>query len=250
MSEILNRFPIFEKKTFMPQNAEKFLDIFNQIEKHLKSEYNNGYYMPFSDLVRKSSAKEGVIKRFREDLFVYSDLRNVLVHNSRINGKIIANPLDDVIENIELIWHKIQHPKKVSKFKKTVHYCFTDDKLSKALKFMREFKISQIPILEKGVIVDVLSANHIADWLATKETVSSSESVIEDVLANAERNNNFEVIGDDMSVYDAAELFKSSYMKQPTNWYYDALVITPTGKDTDQMTGIIVLKDIAEYISA
>lgn len=49
-------------------NAERFLDIFNQIEKHLKSKFNNGYYLPFGDLVRKGSAKEGVIKRFREEL--------------------------------------------------------------------------------------------------------------------------------------------------------------------------------------
>ena len=38
-------------------------------------------------------------------------------------------------------------------------------------------------------------------------------------------------------------------MKPPINWYYDALIITPNGRADDQMTGIIVLKDIAEYIS-
>jgi len=233
----------------MSQNAEKFLDYFNHIEKHLKSKYNNGYYMPFSDLVRKASAKEGVIKRYREDLFVYSDLRNVMVHNSRINGKIIAQPLNDVIEKIELIWDQVQHPKKVSKFKRKVHYCFTDDKLLKALQFMHEHKISQIPIIERSEIVDVLNANHIADWLAAKETVSPSETTIGDVLGNASRNNNFEIISGNMSVFDAAEIFKNSYMKHPVNWYYDALIITPTGKSSEQIMGIIVLKDIAEYIS-
>ncbi|MBI9055405.1 MAG: CBS domain-containing protein [Bacteroidales bacterium] len=234
----------------MPQNAEKFLDLFNHIEKHLKSKYNNGYYMPFGELVRKASSKEGVIKRFREDLFTYSDLRNVMVHNSRINGKIIANPLDDVVEKIEQIWNQIQHPQKVSKYKKKVHYCFTDDNLAKALRYMREYKVSQIPILENGIITDVLSSNHIADWLATKEIVSATESIISDVLENAERNQNFEIVSGDTSVYDAAEIYKSSYMKQPANWYFDALVITPTGKSDEQMIGIIVLKDIAEYISA
>ncbi len=233
----------------MSKNAEKFLDTFNQIEKHLKSKYNNGYYMPFGDLVRKASSKEGVIKRFREELFVYSDLRNVMVHNSRINGKIIAEPLDDIIKNIELILNHIQHPEKVSKFKKKVHYCFSDDPLSKALEFMRTHKISQVPIIEKGIIIDVLNANHITDWLAAKEIVSPHEVNISEVLHNAERNGNFEIISGNMSVFDAAEIYKSSYKKSPVNWYYDALVITPTGKDDDQMIGIIVLKDIAEYIS-
>lgn len=233
----------------MSTNAEKFLDTFNFIEKHLKSTYNNGYYMPFGDLVRKASAREGVIKRYREELFTYSDLRNVMVHNSRINGKMIAEPHDKIVDNIESIWNQIQHPRKVSKFKKKVFYCFTDDKLSKALGFMREFKISQIPIIEKSIIVDVLNASHIADWLAAKESINPSEVSIREVLDNAERNQNFEVISGNTNVFDAAEIFKDSYMKPPANWYYDALIITPTGKTDEQMIGIIVLKDIAEYIS-
>ncbi|MCK5168735.1 MAG: CBS domain-containing protein [Bacteroidales bacterium] len=233
----------------MPQNAEKFLDIFNHIEKHLKTKYNNGVYLPFHDLIRKASEKEGVLKRYRKDLYFYADLRNVMVHNSRINGRIVVEPLNEVIENIERIWNHIQHPEKVSKFKKKVHYCFTDDKLSKALEFMREHKISQIPIIEGGKIIDVLNASHIADWLAAKEIVSPSETNIGEVLKNAERNNNFEIISGNMLVFDAAEIYKNSYMKPPTNWYYDALIITPTGKPSEQMIGIIVLKDIAEYIS-
>lgn len=234
----------------MSRNAEKFLDLFNLIEKHLKLKYNNAYYMPFGDLVRKASVKDGVVKRYREYLFTYSELRNVMVHNSRINGRIIAEPLDDVVENIERIWNNIEHPEKVSKFKKKVHYCFTDDTLSKALQFMREYKISQVPIIEKGEIVDVLNPSHIADWLAANEIISPSETVIGKVLKNAERNHNFEIISGNMSVFDAAEIYKNSYMKHPANWYYDALVITPTGKSNEQMMGIIVLKDIAEFISA
>lgn len=233
----------------MSKNAEKFLDTFNLIEKYLKSKFNNGYYMPFGELVRKASAKEGVVKRFKDELFVYSDLRNVMVHNTRINGKMIAEPFEDVVQSIEQIWNQIQHPEKVSKFNKKVFYCFSDDPLLKALQFMHEHKISQIPILEKGEIVDVLNANHIADWLAAKETVSPSETKISEILENAARNKNFEIIPGNMSVFDAAEIYKNSYLKPPVNWYYDALILTQTGKRDEQMIGIIVLKDIAEYIS-
>ena len=95
----------------------------------------------------------------------------------------------------------------------------------------------------------MLNASHIADWLAAKEIVSPAETAIKDVLDNAERNHNFEIISGNMSVFDAAEIYKNSYMKQPANWYYDAIIITSTGKSDEQMLGIIVLKDIAEYIT-
>ena len=76
-----------------------------------------------------------------------------------------------------------------------------------------------------------------------------NETIIKDVLNVAERNHNFEVISQSITVFDAAEIFKNSYMKPPVNWYYDALVITANGKPDEQLEGIIVLKDIAEYIT-
>lgn len=229
-------------------NSEVFLNKFNLFEKYLQDKYNNSNYMSYRDLVRNTSYNNGIIKRFKRDLYMFGDLRNVLVHNTRINGKIIAEPIDDILERFDFIVKEIQYPEKVAKFKKQVYQCFSDDKLSKALNFIHDFKISQIPVIQNGEIVDVLNGNHIAAWLARKENVSLSQVSIADVLLNADRNKNFGLISENTPIYEAAEIYKKSFQKPPVNWYFDALIITPNGLANELMTGIIVLKDIASYM--
>jgi len=232
----------------MSTNSEIFLNDFNQFEKFLQEKYNNSNYMSYRDMIRNASYNNGIIKRFKRELYLFGDLRNVLVHNTRINGKIIAEPIDEVMEKFETIVKEIQYPEKVTKFKKLVHQCSSDDKLSKALNFINDFKISQVPIVQDGKIVDVLNGNHIASWLAKKENVVPSQVNIKDVLVNADRSKNFAIISETISIYDAAEMYKKSFQQPPVNWYFDAIIITPNGKNSEQMTGIIVLKDIASYM--
>ena len=232
----------------MVSNAESFLNNFNQIEKYLQDKFNDGNYMPFRDLVRQISYKNGIIKRFKSDLYMFGDLRNVLVHNNRVNGKIIAEPVDEIVKKSDFIIKQIKFPEKVEKFKKKVYYCFMDDKLSKALQFFRNYKISQIPIIENNKIVDVLNGNHIAIWLATNSNEDISEAYIFNILKCADRRFNFEIIPEDLPIYEAAEIYKKSFQKPPLNWYYDALIITQKGMPEEQIKGIIVLKDIAEYM--
>jgi CBS domain-containing protein len=131
-----------------------------------------------------------------------------------------------------------------------VLYCFADDKLDKALNIMLKYKINLIPILHNSEIIDVLNGNHIAWWLAQQDIVSPAETIISEILDQAEYRRNFGLISRHMSVFDAAELFRNSFMAEPKNRYYDALIITEKGKKNEKMSGIIVLKDIAQFIIA
>ncbi|MCK7534307.1 MAG: hypothetical protein MZV63_26475 [Marinilabiliales bacterium] len=50
-------------------------------------------------------------------------------------------------------------------------------------------------------------------------------------------------------LYQAAEIYRQSFRKPPVNWYYDALYNYSTMVLPEEIvTGIIVLKDIAEYM--
>jgi len=85
-------------------------------------------------------------------------------------------------------------------------------------------------------------------WLASKKIADISEVTIYDVLSSAERRFNFEIIAESTPIYQAAEIYRQSFQKPPVNWYYDALLITQNGAAEEIITGIIVLKDIAEYM--
>lgn len=233
----------------MEQNAERFLAIFNAMERHLQNQFNNGSHGPFRMLVKTAANKDALYRRFQEELFIIGDLRNVIVHNDRFDGRVIAEPVDEIVDKFDEIWQTIQHPEKVHIFEKKVYYCFADDRLTKALNIMIKHKINLIPVLQNSEIIDVLNGNHITFWLAKQGIVSTDETTISEVLQNAEYRGNFRLIPRWMSVFDAAELFRKSYKDEPVNRYYDALVITEKGHQNEKMTGIIVLKDIANYLS-
>jgi hypothetical protein len=103
--------------------------------------------------------------------------------------------------------------------------------------------------MDDNKIVEVLNGNHISFWLANQSSVSPSQTKISEVLKTAEYKRNFEIIPRSMSVYEAAELYRNSYQAEPKNRYFDALIITENGKPHEKMTGIIVLKDIAKFMT-
>ena len=232
----------------MPQNADKFLNIFNAVERYFQNKFNQGNFAPFRFLLRRAVGKDAIVRRYEDVLFTFGDLRNVLVHNDRFEGRTIAEPLDEVVAEFEKIWELIQHPGKVDQFEKKVFYCYLNDTLDKALQLMLKYKITQIPVLDDESIFEVLNGNHISFWLAGQTSVSPTQIKISQVLSKAEYKQNFKTIPRSMSVYDAAELYRNSYQAEPKNRYFDALIITENGKPHEKMTGIIVLKDIARFM--
>lgn len=233
----------------MSQNADRFLNIFNAVERYLENKFNQGNFAPFRFLLRRAAAKDPVIRRNQDLLYMCGDLRNVLVHNDRFGGRTIAEPLDEVVEEFEKIRELIEHPGKADQFEKKVFYCFLNDTLNKALQLMINHKITQIPVMDDNKIVEVLNGNHISFWLANQSSVTPSQTKISEVLKTAEYKRNFEIIPRSMSVYEAAELYRNSYQAEPKNRYFDALIITENGKPHEKMTGIIVLKDIAKFMT-
>ena len=232
----------------MQTNADKFLNIFNAVERNLQIRFNGGNFGPFRFLLKRAVAKDAVLRQYQDKLYTFGDLRNVLVHNDRFEGRTIAEPLDDIIDEFAQIWEHIQHPREVNIFERKIFYCFMDDKLDKALQLVKKHKITQVPILSEGNIVDVLNGNHITSWLAGQKNPVPAETTISSVLLQAEYRRNFNLIPSNLSVYEAAEMYRNSYRKEPRNRYYDALIITQNGKPGEKMTGIIVLKDIAKYM--
>ncbi|MFM2018962.1 MAG: hypothetical protein RL007_2618, partial [Bacteroidota bacterium] len=91
-------------------NAERFIDIYNKVDKLLK-DIDREEYQSYSSKIRIS--KNPIIKAFKEKLIDYGELRNAIVHNPKIGGKFIAEPLTEIVDDFEAVLLKLQNPKKV-----------------------------------------------------------------------------------------------------------------------------------------
>ena len=144
-------------------NAEDFLDIYNQVDDLLKKS-NSEKYVKYSDKIKES--KIPVVIEFRDKLLDYGELRNAMVHRPKEKGEYIAVPLKKVVTDFEEILKELRNPKKVlPEFQREVIGADKSEKLDEVLKKMREKSLSQIPIFDNGQVIEIINTNTISRWL-------------------------------------------------------------------------------------
>src|SRR5690606_8371555 len=92
-------------------NAERFINTYNKIEAFLNKKENYDSYASFSYKVKNSKNK--VVRRFKDDLISFGELRNAIVHNPNHGGKPIAEPYKITVEKLDDLYERITNPKKV-----------------------------------------------------------------------------------------------------------------------------------------
>lgn len=229
-------------------NAEKFIEIYNKVDKLLK-DIDKEEYQSFTSKVR--SSKNPLIKAFREKLIDYAELRNAIVHNPKVGGQFIAEPLDVIVNDFEGILKKLQNPKKVIPlFQFDVIGVKPDDKLDGMLKIMKEKSFSQFPIFdEHGNIIEVINTNTISRWLG--RNIIDNEIIVENpkvrgLITDIEFPKNFRFISRNTDIYTAYRLFINQIEQEKRN--LDALFITSSGRNGEKLLGLITIEDIAGHI--
>ena len=91
-------------------NAARFLKSYNRIESQLKFLYGAHPAVNFTDLVKRCTDRNLTVRRYENELVDYGKLRNAIVHRSGGGELFIANPCDDVVDNIEYIERQICNP--------------------------------------------------------------------------------------------------------------------------------------------
>ena len=149
------------------ENASRFISAYNKIDNLLRSRYDFKPNVSFSEVVRKSAAYSAVVRKYEDDLESYAKLRNVIVHNSN-DKMIIAEPHDDIVENIERIYEILfLPPLAMSCAHKALTLPHTTP-LSAAIKTMTKSGYSNVPVIEDGKIIGVATNKLIVEFIAQK----------------------------------------------------------------------------------
>ncbi|MDR7128084.1 hypothetical protein J2X69_000412 [Algoriphagus sp. 4150] len=83
-------------------NAQKFLDIYNELDQSFAKALGQIKYELFSSRVRQLVLRIPVVRRYKDDLHQLGNLRNAIVHQS-IKGKAIAEPYDETVSLLQRI---------------------------------------------------------------------------------------------------------------------------------------------------
>jgi predicted transcriptional regulator len=231
-------------------NAQKFLDLYNELDQIFAKALGQYDYESFSQRIRQLIPRNPVVRRYKDDLYQLGNLRNAIAHQSK-DGPAIAEPFDETVGLLHRILEEFKNPKRViPEFQFEVFSVKSETPLIDLLTEMKEKDFSQAPILDDaGNVIEVISTNTISRWLFGEyknEYIDLTAAKISDLTPYIETKANYSLISRNTTVYEAAEQFlKKSKEKQSK---LDCMMITHSGKVGEKLIGIVCIEDIAEYL--
>ena len=147
-------------------NSRRFIDAYNQIDYALRVQHDFKRSMGFSDMIRRASTVNHIVKKYEEDLIDYSRLRNAIIHGTS-GDVVIAEPHEDIVIKIEQLAKLITTPPLVMEVLRerdvfTVNY---DVSVGEVIKKISSTKYSNIPVYKNGELIGVANGQKILDAL-------------------------------------------------------------------------------------
>lgn len=228
-------------------NSEYFLETYNKLDQYLKKEIRSEDYVSYANKVKDS--KNIVVNRFKDELLSFGTLRNAIVHNPKVDNKVIAEPHDRTVERFNEIYEMITNPKKViPTFQFNVLGAHKDDYINGILKEMKQKSFSQFPVFDSDdTVIELINNNTISRWLASEVddngTIIIDGVTVEKLIPEIEFKRNYKFISRETSIYKAYDLFLNHINEKGRN--LDVLFITHNGKETEKLLGLITISDLA-----
>ena len=221
-------------------NAERFVAAFAAIEKALNAITRRPRYIPFRTNARISARYNSVVKNNLEDICMFAELRNCIVHNRDGELETVAVPSDDTTARIEHIAQLLQVDYNVLNFASSpVITGSYNEPLIDALRRLDEHGIDKLPVYDgekfKGVFTLQQILHHLlthdGDNLGTVADVMNER--MKDRVLMVSRNTNLTTV---VKVFDE---FDGAKLRAPT------ILITENGEINEPPLGIITLHDLA-----
>lgn len=227
----------------MRTQADLFLDAFSEIERYLRRALRAKSHVAFSQLVTDAERNLSSVRKYASDLREFADLRNAIVHG-RSGGRIIAEPLEEAVREFRRIADLIVCPPPITRLAHSpVVTVSPSQSLSTALSLMGNGSYSQLPIVEKGYCLGVLTANTITRWLATNRTTSLdlNTTFVDSVFRQKEPTEVHRFLSRHSSVFQVLEAFQEEHSRG-----HDlcAVLVTNKKEETAAPIGIITVSDL------
>ena len=162
-------------------NAFRFISAYNVIDGRLRSIYRGKGNLQFTDLVRRCADINKTVRRHEEDLAAFARLRNAIVHQSTTE-RIIAEPCDEVTEQIEHIARLLSQPPLLSALKeRSVTGIDAEATLREAIVRAAKTGYSNLPVYRGGRMAGILNDRRIVRALG--EELRAEDADLEELLS-------------------------------------------------------------------
>lgn len=227
--------------------ADIFIDLYKNLEELLWSRYSDGKQYSGSAVMRYYNSDEG--KKWREELNVCREMRNILSHHASIDGEAVFEPSEGVISALERIIEDVKNPpmaRTIATPSARLVTCRLSDLLDKTVAVMKERGYSHVPVVERGRLCGVFSVGTVFSMLekygAKRIEENSHISDFSEFLPiDRHMTETFGFVPEDAPY---SSLKASFVARGPKHRRIAALFVTPSGKKDEPLSGIITPWDM------
>lgn len=230
--------------------ARKFVAIYNELDHYMRKKINAAAYIDHGQLLRDMAEKHFIFNEHITELRLFSEIRNLIVHNPYPNINPIFQPHEHLVERYQEIFKKIKNPPKAISIAIPASTIFTvtlQDDVHKVLEVMIKKTYTYVPVMENGKFLGVFSESVLACYYAEKKDfIMGKEAKVEDFKEflpfEKHPNEYFEFVSRDTLLSEIVEIFQSNLKKRKR---IGVVYITERGKKEEKLLGMITAWDIA-----
>lgn len=228
-------------------NADIFIELYKDLEELLEVKYSDGRKYSGSTVHRFYNDEEG--KKWREELNVCREMRNMLSHHSRIGGEPVFEPSDAVIDVLRRIIDDVRNPPVAMSIATPANRLFTcgySDSATEVIRKMKEQGYSHVPVTENGRLVGVFSVGTVFSVMEKYggEHLSRDDCIrdfSEFLPVDRHLTETFGFVPDSAPFSSLKHRFTA---KGPHSRRLAALFVTANGREDEKLLGMITPWDM------
>jgi len=229
-------------------NATRFVNAYNQIDHALRVQYNFKTNITFTDLIRRCSSLNTVIRVYEDELIDLARLRNAIIHNK--SDTLIAEPHIEVVDLLEKVARLVSTPPLAIESIKSgaVDIARSDITLKDLIVEVSRVRHSSLPIYKGNTLIGVIRWRKFVEVLGgyVLESGKSIDEFIatttaEEFLKNFPSNNHFAIANNRVSIEEILTLFNQ-------NRKLACIIITKDGTTTCRPIGIVTTGDVMDLM--
>ncbi len=228
------------------RNAAEFIDAYNGIDAQLRQLYRFKASQSFSDMVRRSAEENSVVRKYESDLMDFARLRNAIVHQSS-DGRIIAVPCDEVVEEIRLIERLLCTPPRIGETIRQKKIVSVDDAISvrQAILLIARTGYSNIPVYRgkrmAGIVNNRRVIKALGDVLERGDDLDAfaSETPVGEILQESDLFAYYKYLGRQDTLQDVTDAFEK-------NKKLLAVLVSEHGSVGERIENIITPADLPD----
>ncbi len=226
--------------------SDDFLELYRQFEDALDEKYANQKRKYTSVVIEY--LKDDESQSFREKIDLCRDIRNVLSHNAKINGKDLVTPADELGEILIKATKQIKQPPRAIDFGtqgEDIFYAGINQTALKIMSIMNKRGYSHVPIIQNGKFIGVFSQGAVFRYVLNNYTTPITKKTtllqMRETLPIHAHSENYEFCPATLSVFEAKKKFETVKSRDKR---ISVIFITKDGTEEEELLCMITPWDI------